>query len=102
MKAAIYLANARKKLFTHLKMWIDTGIIAPKTASLIENIIRELVRRLKKVGWNWSDAGAERMGRIVMIRRYDRDAWNAYWRKRMNLQNRCQIKLVYYKWRRAA
>ncbi len=102
IKAAVYLANARKKLFTHLKMWVDTGIIAPKTASLIENIIRELVRRLKKVGWNWSDAGAERIGRIVMIRRYDRDEWNEYWKKRMNLQNRCEIKLVYYAWWRAA
>jgi hypothetical protein len=102
MKAAIYLANARKKLFTHLRMWLDTGIVAPKTASLIENIIRELVRRLKKIGWNWSDAGAERMGRIVMVRRYDLDAWNVYWKKRMNLQNRCQIKLVSYEWRWAA
>ena len=93
-KAATYLANARKKLFTHLRLWIETGIVGPRTASLVENIIRELVRRLKKVGWNWSDAGAERMGRIVMIRRYDPQAWQTYWQQRMNLQNRCQITLL--------
>jgi hypothetical protein len=67
-KAATYLAKARDRLFNHLLLWLDRGIIAPRTASIGENI-RELVRRLKKVGWNWSDAGATRMGRVVMTRR---------------------------------
>lgn len=93
-KAAFYLANARKKLFSHLRLWLETGIVGPKTASIVESIIRELVRRLKKLGWNWSDAGAERMGRIVMIRRYDPEAWHTYWQQRMNLHDRCQIRVI--------
>jgi len=95
-KAADYFDRARHRLFSHLRLWLQTGIVAPRTTSLIENIIRELVRRLKKVGWNWSDAGATRMGRMVMIRRYDSESWRRYWQSRMNLQGRCDIKLL--KW----
>ena len=95
-KAADYFDRARHRLFSHLRLWLQTGIVAPRTTSLIENIIRELVRRLKKIGWNWSDAGATRMGRMVMIRRYDSESWRRYWQARMNLQGRCDIKLL--KW----
>ena len=71
-----------------------TVIIAAGAHSIVENIIRELVRRLKKIGWNWSDEGATRMGRIVMIRRYDKEAWERYWKERMNLRGRCQISII--------
>lgn len=101
-EAATYLGRARERLFTHLWLWLETGIVAPRTASVVENIIRELVRRLKKVGWNWSDAGATRMGRIVMIRRYDEGAWEEYWQKRMNLQGRCRIEILSCEVRRVA
>jgi len=93
-KAAEYFDSAQHRLFSHLRLWLATGIVAPRTTSIIENIIRELVRRLKKIGWNWSDEGATRMGRMVMIRRYDRESWESYWRERMNLQGRCQIRLL--------
>lgn len=101
-KAATYLANARERLFKHLELWLETGIVAPRSASILECIIRELVRRLKKAGWNWSDEGATRMGRMVMIRRYDPEAWEAYWKKRMNLQGRCKIKVLRCEVTRAA
>jgi hypothetical protein len=90
-KASTYLRRARDQLFSHLRLWIETGIIAPRTTSIIENLIRELVRRLKKIGWNWSDDGAARMGRIVMIRRYDPEEWFKYWNDRINLRGRCKI-----------
>jgi len=93
-KAVTYLENARGRIFNHLHLWLETGIIAPHTTSIVENIIRELVRRLKKIGWNWSDEGATRMGRIVMIRRYDNSAWEKYWRDKMNLCGRCKISIV--------
>jgi len=93
-KAATYLANTRDRLFNHLTLWLETGIIAPRTTSIVENTIRELVRRLKKIGYNWSDAGATRMGRIVMLRRYDAEGWEEFWMDRMNLQDRCQMELV--------
>jgi hypothetical protein len=93
-KASTYLRRARDQMFNHLRLWLDTGIIAPRTTSIIENLIRELVRRLKKIGWNWSDEGAARMGRIVMIRRYDPEAWFEYWNQRINLRGRCKITLL--------
>lgn len=93
-RAATYLKNARDHLFTYLRLWLETGIVGPKTSSIIENIIRELVRRLKKVGWNWSDKGAAKMGQLVMIRRYAPDDWKEFWKKRMNLKGRCQIQLL--------
>lgn len=93
-KAVRYLENAQGRIFNHLHLWIETGIVAPRTTSIVENIIRELVRRLKKIGWNWSDEGATRMGRIVMIRRYDKDTWEKYWKERMNLQGRCEISII--------
>ena len=101
-RAATYLANAQNRVFNHLWLWLETGLVAPRTASIVENTIRELVRRLKKVGWNWSDAGATRMGRVVMLRRYDEEAWDQYWRDRMNLQDRCKIQITQWVVKRAA
>lgn len=101
-KASTYLRRARDQLFNHLRLWIETGIIAPRTTSIIENLIRELVRRLKKIGWNWSDDGAARMGRIVMIRRYDPEEWIQYWNERINLRGRCKIRILCCQLRPAA
>jgi hypothetical protein len=93
-RAATYVGNAKDRLFGYLRTWIATGIACPRATSIIENLIRELVRRLKKIGWNWSDAGAARMGRIVMVRRYDQEKWNEYWKRKMNLQGRCTARLL--------
>jgi len=42
---------------------------------IIENLIRELVRRLKKISSNWSDTRASWMGQSVIVRRYDLETW---------------------------
>jgi transposase-like protein len=94
-RAATYLTRAGKQLFAHLDQWLECGIIGPRTTSLIESVIRELTRRLKKIGWNWSDAGATRMGRIVIIRHYDEQAWEEYWQERLQLKNRCQMRILW-------
>jgi hypothetical protein len=93
-KAAQYVDRAREHLFRHLRLWLTTGIIAPRSASLVENVIKELGRRIKKVGWNWSDRGAAKMGSMVLLRRYDPEEWEKYWRTRMNLQDRCKIRFT--------
>ena len=93
-RAATYIGNAKTRLFGYLRAWMATGIACPRATSIIENLIRELVRRLKKIGWNWSDTGAARMGRIVMVRRYDEETWNEYWKRKMNLQGRCTARLI--------
>src|SRR3989338_1255374 len=90
-KAVTYLENACGKIFSHIELWLETGIVAPRTTSILENIMRELGRRVKKLGWNWSDEGVEQMAKMVMMRRYDREAWNAYWKKELGLRDRCTI-----------
>ena len=39
-------------LFLGRAAGLETGLVAPRTASIVENTIRELVRRLKKIGRN--------------------------------------------------
>jgi hypothetical protein len=94
VKTAGYLARAQDKLFSHLELWLTTGRLGLKTTSWMESMICHLARRLKKVGWNWSDQGAARMGRMVLWRRYVPTAWRQYWHERTNLQGRCRMQLV--------
>lgn len=90
-KAVTYLENACGKIFSHVHLWLETGIVSPRTTSILENIMRELGRRVKKLGWNWSDEGVEQMAKMVMMRRYDREEWENYWRKELGLRDRCTI-----------
>ena len=70
---------------------METGIVSPRTTSILENIMRELGRRVNKLGWNWSDEGVEQMAKMVIMRRYDREVWEVYWRKELGLRGRCTI-----------
>lgn len=94
VKTTQYLARAQDKLFSHLEMWLQTGRLGLKTTSWIESMMSPVARRLKKVGWNWSDAGAARMSRMVLWHRYVPRAWRQYWRQKTNLQGRCRMRLV--------
>ncbi|MBU4219068.1 MAG: hypothetical protein KKB90_08955 [Actinobacteria bacterium] len=90
-KAATYLENATGKVFSHLYLWLETGIVAPRTTSILENIMRELGRRVKKLGWNWTDQGITRVAKIIMLRRYEKEQWDAYWKEFLCLKGRCSI-----------
>jgi len=97
-KGATYLQNAFDRLFNHVKLWLETGVIAPRTTSILENMMRELGRRVKKLGWNWSDEGIVRIAKIILLRHYDREAWDSYWREALGLRNRCQIQILSLEW----
>jgi len=45
--AASYLDNLSERLFTHIEIWLKTGIIASKTTSLLERLFRKIARGLK-------------------------------------------------------
>jgi hypothetical protein len=51
-----YLENLTQRLFTHVEIWLRTGVITPKTTSLLERIFREIGRRIKRIAWGWSDS----------------------------------------------
>tara|TARA_B110001454_G_scaffold219185_2_gene251017 strand:+ start:43158 stop:43379 length:222 start_codon:yes stop_codon:yes gene_type:complete len=49
-KAKTFVENAKAQLFTYIENWVKTGISNPKVASLVEGIMREIKRRIKKLG----------------------------------------------------
>ena len=63
-----YLKNLSDKLFTNIELWLETGVIAPKTTSLLERVFREIGRRLKKIAWGWSDKAVTNLSKMIMIR----------------------------------
>ena len=89
--AAVYLERSLDRLYSNIELWLKTGIIAPRTTSILENIFRELGRRIKKLGYNWSDKGAAQMSRIVLLQHFDAQTWSTYWQQSLNLRSRCTI-----------
>lgn len=92
-KAAAYLENAMGRIFSHLKLWLETGVIAPRTVSILESIMREIGRRVKRIGWNWSDRGVEQISKMVLMRHYGPEEWQELWQEILGLRGRCQIKI---------
>jgi hypothetical protein len=88
-----YLEGARDRIFTRIDLWLATGIIAPKSSGIIEEIMREVGRRVKKLGWNWEDHGITQQAAMILLRRYSEPQWRDFWTHRLNLQGRCQITL---------
>lgn len=84
--AADYLIRASKNLFSYVYRWLKTGIVTPRVSSFIERMMRELARRLKRMAFGWSEKGATKMARIIIKRFTSVNQWDAYWKKRLNIQ----------------
>jgi len=93
-KATTFVANAKAQLFTYIENWLKTGIINPKVTSLVERMMREIKRRIKKIGFGWSERGAERMTRLVLLQLSStKQYWQNYWQTRTGSHS--NIKLYY-------
>lgn len=66
-KAKTFVENAKSQLFTYVENWIKTGISNPKVTSLVERMMREIKRRIKRMGYRWSEQGAEKMTRVILL-----------------------------------
>ena len=55
----------------------------------IERLMRELARRLKRIGACWTARGAAKMARIVIKRLLSPKKWEDYWNRRMRINGRC-------------
>jgi hypothetical protein len=66
-------------------------IRCPRTNSLIERIMREVGRRLKRIAFGWSEAGAAKMARIVLAKLLASSEWKAYRQKRKRLEGNAII-----------
>ena len=83
--AAYFLNRVSKNLFTYVYRWLSTGIVTPRVSSLIERMMREIARRLKRIAFGWSPAGAAKMTRIILKRFTSAGEWEKYWRKRLRI-----------------
>lgn len=91
-EAATYIAYAQKRLFNYLQFWLQTGVAAPRTTSYLERLMREIGRRLKKIAFGWSEAGAAKMARILIRRICDQTRWVDYWKTKLGLTGNVLIK----------
>ncbi|MBS3918964.1 MAG: hypothetical protein KG012_08755, partial [Deltaproteobacteria bacterium] len=88
-----YLENLSHRLFTHIELWLKTGVIAPKTTSLLERVFREIGRRLKKIAWGWSDQAVTNLSKMILIRQYARDKWEQYWKEKLGIKGYFTIQI---------
>jgi len=85
--AADYLIRASKNMFSYVRRWLETGIVTPRVSSMIERMMRELARRLKRMAFGWSEEGAAKMARIIIKRFTSAGQWKKYWRDRLRIQD---------------
>jgi hypothetical protein len=89
-----YLENLSDRLFANIELWLKTGIIAPKTISLLERVFREIGRRLKRIAWGWADKTVTNLSKMIMIRQYSRDKWQQYWKEKLGIKGYFNIEIL--------
>lgn len=83
-KAKTFVENAKSQLFTYVENWIKTGISNPKVTSLVERMMREIKRRIKRMGYKWSEQGAEKMTRLILLQLSStKHFWETHWQEKM-------------------
>ena len=91
--AADYLIRASKKMFSYVRRWLETGIVTPRVSSMIERMMRELARRLKRMAFGWSKEGSAKMARIIIKRFTSAGQWEKYWRDKLRIQDNVMLVL---------
>lgn len=89
--AANYLTNAKSKMFNYVRFWLKTGVVHPRVSSMIERMMREIGRRIKKIGHGWSPKGAAKMTRIIIKRITSADEWNKHWEAKLKITGRVKL-----------
>jgi hypothetical protein len=85
-KAKTFVENAKAQLFTYIENWVKTGITNPRVTSLVERIMREIKRRIKKIGFKWSERGAEKMTRLILLQLGStKYLWDNHWAEKMGI-----------------
>ena len=64
---------------------------------MVERVMRELGRRIKKIAYGWSDKGVTKVARIILKRFADARAWEDYWQKQMTIIGNVFIDVGNYK-----
>ena len=95
--AATYIRRAKYGMFGYIRRWLKWGLISPRASSMVERVMRELGRRLKKTAYGWSDKGATKIARIILKRFTNANAWEDYWQNKMNCVGNVVINIGNYK-----
>ena len=95
--AATYMRRAKIGMFGYIRRWLKWGLISPRASSMVERIMRELGRRIKKIAYGWSDKGVTKVARIILKRFANATAWEEYWQKRMEIIGNVVIGVGNYK-----
>lgn len=90
-KAAGYLERAKSALFAYVRRWLLLGIACPKASSFIERTMRELGRRIKKLAYNWKEAGLNKISSILLRIFASNEEWENYWKERMDLNQKVML-----------
>jgi hypothetical protein len=90
---ATYLENLSTRLFTHIEIWLKTGVIAPKTISLLERVFRELGRRVKRIAYGWADKAVTNLSKMILLRQYSREKWEQYWKEKLGIKGYFDIQI---------
>mgnify|MGYP001825734935 CR=1 FL=1 len=83
---AEYLENLSQRIFTNIEIWLKTGVIAPKTTSLLELIFREIGRRIKRIAWGWSDTTVSKLSQMIILKKYSKENWENYWKQKLGIK----------------
>lgn len=81
-------------MFGYVRRWLKTGIVTPRVSSMIERMMREITRRLKRMAFGWSEGGDAKMARIIIKRFTSVDQWEKYWRDRLRIQDNVMLVLM--------
>jgi len=92
-RAARYIRYAKDRLFTYVRWWLKTGLVMPRASSMIERLMRELGRRLKRIAFGWSERGAAKIARIIIKRITSAREWAAYWQERLRTVGKVTLTL---------
>jgi len=90
-RGAAYLENLSQRLFTNVEIWLKTGVIAPKTISLLERIFREIGRRIKRIAWGWSDSVVSKLSKMIILKKYSKEKWKQYWKQKLGIEGHFSI-----------
>lgn len=93
-QAARYLSNAKASMFNYVKSWLRTGIVHPRVTSQIERMMREIGRRIKKIGHGWSPKGAAKLTRIIIKKITSPIEWENYWKNKMQITGQVKVSFL--------
>jgi len=94
IRGAAYLENLSSRLFTHIEIWLKTGVIAPKTTSLLERVFREIGRRLKRIAWGWSDQVLTNLSKMILLKQYARNKWEEFWKNKLGIVGHFNLQIA--------